>query len=327
MALTLGFHRADGAAYEVVPSATLGSQNASPLTMASVYQTFANRGIHCEPRAILRMTKLDGSEVTLEDGTVIEPPGVQCSQVIRAEVADGVTYALSQVMVSGTGKTLGIGRPAAGKTGTAQNNTHLWFVGFTPQVVSAVWSGSADADIPLQGVTINGVQKRWWYGGDLSGPIWQDFMSTAMEPYPVVGLPGASDIMINGAQLRVPSVVGLSEKEAQWAINDAGFAYAKSAELVYQPGVPAGQIVQQQPEANSMMRAGGTVTFFMSTDQRPAWWYNWPSNWDPLVAPADWWGGAWPPADWTKNNPSQGWDPTPNPPPDPDPEPTPDPGP
>jgi len=200
-------------------------------------------------------------------------------------------------------------------------------VGYTPQVVSAVWSGSADVDIPLQGYTINGVTKRYWYGGDLSGVIWQDFMATAMEPYPVVGLPGASDTMINGAQLRVPSVVGLSEQEARWAINDAGFAYAKSAEGVYQPGVPAGQIVQQQPEAESMMRAGGTVTFFMSTDQRPGWWYNWPAGWDPLTAPSDWWGGAWPPADWTKNNPSQGWDPDPDPEPEPEPEPEPTPAP
>ncbi|MCB2413212.1 transglycosylase domain-containing protein [Demequina sp. TTPB684] len=322
MALNLGFHRADGANFEVIPSVTLGSQNASPLTMASVYQTFANRGIHCEPRSILKMTTLDGEPVTLEDGTVIEPPAVSCSQVIRAEVADGVTHALTTVMESGTGRELGIGRPTAGKTGTAQNNTHLWFVGYTPQLVSAVWTGNADGDIPLQGISINGSRVRAaWYGGDVSGPIWQDFMATALEPYPVVGLPTASDVIVNGAQLRVPMVVGLPEKEAQWAINDAGFQYNKSTEFVYQPGVPAGQIVQQQPEADATMRAGGTVTYYMSTDQLPGWWYNWPAGWDPLVAPADWWGGAWPPPDWTKNNPSQGWDPTPKPPPNPTPEP------
>lgn len=318
-ALALGFSRADGKDFEVVPSVTLGSQNASPLTMASVYQTFANRGINCEPRAIVSITKLDGSEVTLKDGTVVEPPDVKCSQVIRSEVADGVTYALTNVMQSGTGKRLGIGRPAAGKTGTAQDNTHLWFIGYTPQVVAAVWSGSADADIPLQFTTINGKYQQYWYGADVAGPIWQDFMSTAMEPYPGVAFPAASDAVINGAQLRVPSVVGLTEQEAKWAINDAGFQYAKSSEVVYRPGVAAGQIVQQQPAADATMRAGGTVTYYMSTDSLPGWWTRWPSGWDPLVAPSDWWGGAWPPADWTKNNPSRGWDPNPT-------EPSPDPG-
>ncbi len=329
MALTLGFHRSDGLDFEVVPSVTLGSQNASPLTMASVYQTFANRGIHCEPRAILSMTKLDGSEVVGPDGKPIVPPEVKCSQVIRAEVADGVAYALTQVMETGTGKYLGIGRPVAGKTGTSQNNAHMWFAGFTPQVVSAVWTGSAEVDVPLQSFTINGVFKRFWYGADISGPIWQDFMTQAVAPYPVVGLPGASDAMINGSQLRVPNVVGLglSVQQAEWTINDAGFQYAKSAELVYVPGVPAGQIIRQSPAADSTMRAGGVVKFYLSTDALPGWWTKWPAGWDPLTAPADWWGGAWPPADWTKNNPSKGWDPTPKGPPSPEPTPAPTPAP
>ena len=325
MALNLGFHRADGVDFEVVPSATLGSQNASPLTMASVYQTFANRGLHCVPRAMLSVTRLDGSEVVGPDGKPIVPPDVKCSQVIRAEVADGVAFALTNVMENGTGRYLDIGRPVAGKTGTSQNNTHMWFAGFTPQVVSAVWTGSADVDVPLQSFTINGVFKRFWYGGDISGPIWEDFMTRALEPYPVVGLPKASAAMINGSQLRVPNVVGLglSVRDAEWAINDAGFQYVKSNETIYQGGVAAGQIIQQTPTAGSTMSPGGTVTIYLASDKLPSWWTKWPSDWDPLVAPSDWWGGAWPPADWTKNNPSKGWDPTPPAPPTPSPEPTP----
>ncbi len=105
----------------------------------------------------------------------IVPPEVKCSQVIRQEVADGVTYALEGVMDYGTGKRLGIGRPAAGKTGTAQNNTHLWFVGFTPQMVAAVWTGNAEGDIPLQCMSINGrstpklLVRRRHLGPDLAG--------------------------------------------------------------------------------------------------------------------------------------------------------------
>lgn len=50
------------------------------------------------------------------------------------------------------------------------------------------------------------------------------------------------------------------------------------------------------------------MTYYLSTDQFPAWWYNWPSGWDQNVPPADWWGGAgtWPPAQFTEN-PPVGW--------------------
>lgn len=329
MALNLGFHRADGLDFEVVPSMTLGTQNASPLTMASVYQTFANRGIHCEPRAILSVTRLDGSDVVGPDGKPISPPEVKCSQVLRQDIADGVTYALTKVMDYGTGKALGIGRPTAGKTGTSQFSAHLWFVGYTPQIVSAVWTGNAEVDVPQEYTTINGVYRRGsWFGGDISGPIWQDFMSSAVEGMPVMGLPTASPTIINGAQLRVPNVVGLglSVQDAEWVINDAGFQYVKSNQLVYQPGVPAGQIVQQTPTAGSTMGPGGQVTIYLSSDQLPSWWTKWPSGWDPLTAPSDWWGGEWPPPDWKKNDPSQGWDPTPKTAP-PSPTPTPSPKP
>lgn len=316
MAATLGFHRADGLEFEVVPSMSLGSQNASPLTMASVYQTFANRGVHCEPRAIQQITDLDGNPVqdpsTNED---VAPPAVACAQAIDPEVADGVTYAMTKVLDYGTAKRVDIGRPAAGKTGTAQNNTHLWFVGYTPQVVAAVWTGNADIDQPLQFMTINGRNKHYWYGGDLSAPAWGNFMTTAMEPYEVLGFPGVSDRALNGVQQPVPDVTNLPEKDAQYLINDAGFRYELSPELLYRPDVPAGTIVSQYPTAGSMLSVGSTVTYYMSTDSLPGWWYNWPSGWDPLTAPSDYWGNTWPPDGWTANNPSNGWDPAPPAPP------------
>ncbi len=67
----------------------------------------------------------------------------------------------------------------------------------------------------------------------------------------------------------------------------------KSTHLL--PGVPDGMIVKQSPDPRFEMGPGGTVTYYMSTSQRPSWWTNWPSGWDPLTAPSDWWGGAWPP--------------------------------
>ena len=328
MALNLGFHRADGAEFEVVPSATLGSQNASPLTMASSYQTFANRGVHCEPRAILSITTLDGQPAVDSDGNVIEPPPVECSQVIRQEVADGVTYALSKVMEYGTAKKSNIGRPAAGKTGTAQNNTHLWFIGYTPQIVTAVWVGNAETDVHIQGTAIGPYRfQRFWYGGDIAAPIWANFMSQAMANLEVLPLPTASSQILNGAQLVVPDVKGLMEQDANDLINDSGFTYEASAEVIFDSSVAPGTIIRQSPDAGSLLNAGGTVIYYRATDSRPAWWYNWPDGWDRNVAPSDWWGGAgtWPPAEFA-TNPPNGWVVKP-PPVKPNPSPSPEPKP
>lgn len=321
MALALGFHRADGLEFEVVPSVTLGSQNASPLTMASSYQTFANRGVHCEPRAILSITTLDGEPALDSEGNVIEPPPVECSQVIRPEVADGVTFALTKVMEYGTAKKSTIGRPAAGKTGTAQNNTHLWFIGYTPQIVSAVWVGNAETDVHIQRTAIGPYKyQKFWYGGDIAAPIWANFMKQATANMPVLPLPTASDQMLNGAQLTVPDVKGKTEKEANDLINDAGFLSEASPEVIFDASVPPGTIIRQSPEAGSLLKAGSKVTYYRATDALPGWWYNWPDGWDRNVPPSDWWGGTanWPPAEFA-TNPPIGWVVAPPPNPDPGP--------
>ena len=318
MATKLGFARADGADIQLFPSITLGSQNASPLDMASVYQTFANGGVHCEPRAIESITKLDGSPVNFKDGTGVVPPPSKCTQVIRQEVATAVTYALQTVLQKGgTASTAGIGRPAAGKTGTSEENKHMWFVGYTPQITTSVWVGNAEYDVPMHGSTvngrfqnfvINGRPKSYWYGGDIAAPIWQAYMVPATAGMDPLGFSDPSAEMLTGVKMLVPDVRNLPEKDAQDKINMAGFNFALSGELIYDPSVPAGTIVKQSPDVGSMALPGSTVTYYMSSADYPAWWYNWPSGWDQKVPPSDWWGGAgnWPPVQF-KTNPPTGW--------------------
>ena len=328
VAQEIGFHRADNADFELYPSVTLGSQNASPLTMASVYQTFANGGVHCEPRAIESITKLDGTPVTFKDGTEVVPPLTKCSQVIRQEVADAVTYALETVFVKpGTAYKSALDRPAAGKTGTSQENKHMWFIGYTPQITTSVWVGNAEVDVPMQRTkvggrwqkfVINGTARDYWYGGDISAPIWQSYMlamTANMDPTPFRDV---SAQMLTGVPMPVPDVRNLTEKDAQAAINLAGFSFDVGAELIVDPSVPAGTIVKQAPEAGTSMLPGGMVTYYLSTDSYPGWWYNWPAGWDQNVPPSDWWGGAgsWPPVQFATNPPA-GWvvAPPPGPPP------------
>ena len=318
MAAKLGFERADGADFQLFPSVTLGSQNASPLDMASVYQTFANGGVHCDPRAIESITKLDGSPVAFKDGTGVVPPPSKCTQVIRQEIATAITYALQTVLEKGgTASTAGIGRPAAGKTGTSELNSHMWFIGYTPQITTSVWVGNAEYDVPMQGsrvngryqqFVINGVGQNYWYGGTIAAPIWKAYMVPATAGLDPLGFPAISSEMLTGVKTAVPDVRNLAEPDAQNAINMAGFNYALSSELIYDPSVPAGTIVKQSPDAGSMALPGSTVTYYMSSADYPAWWYNWPSGWDQKVPPSDWWGGAgnWPPVQF-KTNPPAGW--------------------
>jgi penicillin-binding protein 1A len=132
----------------------------SVLEMSNAYATIANGGVHHDPVAVSRVEFPDGEVVEPEDGDG------------RRVISDGVAYEVADVMTGtldyGTAAGNDISCPAAGKTGTTEEQSDAWFVGFTPHVSTAVWTGNPDARVPLPG-----------YGADLSAPIWHDFMTVA----------------------------------------------------------------------------------------------------------------------------------------------------
>ena len=313
MAETLGFKRADGAPFEVVPSATLGTQNASPLTMASVAQVFANDGLKCNPIAIIKVESIDGEYLGGQTST--------CKQVITQAVAQGVTYGMQQVMLGGTGSSsrLAGGRPSAGKTGTAQDNIHGWFFGFTPQLVTVTWEGNPDHDVPQQGITIGGVTYRRVFGATISGKNWKHFMDAALAGEPNVALPGRPG-GLGSWKGPVPDVQGKLLLDAQHDINDQGYLYSVSSVRNYNELLPEGSVVSQWPLPGAGPSSSATVEVTLSRSSLPDWWTWWPSDWNPCVAPSDWWGSSWPPSNW---GPAAGWSyatcgpaphPTPSPP-------------
>ena len=298
MAETLGFKRADGAEFEVVPSATLGTQNASPLTMASVAQVFANNGVKCEPIAITSVETLSGEFLGGQTST--------CSRVIPQNVAQGVAFGMQQVILNGTGTSakLAGGRPAAGKTGTAQDNVHGWFMGFTPQLVAVTWEGNPDHDVKQQRITINGVFYKRIYGATISGQNWKHFMDQALagQPFlPLAGRPGG----LGSWKGDVPDIVGVPEIDAKHAINDQGYLWEVNPVRVYSDIVPDGWVISQFPAAGSPPDSSSSVSITLARSSLPAWWTDWPAAKDPCVAPPDWWGSTWPPS------PSSGWGPPP----------------
>ena len=155
-----------------VPSIVLGSAEVSPLEMASVYATLAADGIRRPPVFIRRVERPDGT-VLLENAPAEE-------RILDPQVARTITDVLRGVVERGTGRRAAIGRPAAGKTGTAQEWRDAWFAGYTPQLAAAVWMGSPNGQESMIGVAGTNVT-----GGSFPAQIWGQFMAGAMAPLEV----------------------------------------------------------------------------------------------------------------------------------------------
>jgi membrane peptidoglycan carboxypeptidase len=147
------------------PSIALGAANVTPLEMASAYGTLATNGTHYPTTVITRVTDRNG-QIIFE----AKPKG---TQVLKPAIARATTDVLKGVITQGTGTRADIGRPAAGKTGTSQLNRDLWFVGYTPQLVTAVWVGYPTE----RTVEIDGTRG---FGGTIAAPIWASFMKRAL---------------------------------------------------------------------------------------------------------------------------------------------------
>jgi penicillin-binding protein 1A len=159
-----------------VNALALGSGDVSVLDMAAAYSTFMRRGEEVEPVFITRVEQVVDGEVR-----VLEQATGEAEQVMSPENADIVTHALRQVIQGGTGTGARIGTPAAGKTGTTQDNRDAWFVGYTPSLTTAVWMGYPDLTEDGQPRFMDDVRGRSVTGGSFPADMWQDFMSRATE--------------------------------------------------------------------------------------------------------------------------------------------------
>jgi membrane peptidoglycan carboxypeptidase len=175
MAKRLGVKRADGNKLGEYETFTLGINEVDPVTVSSAYATFAARGEYCKPLAITEIKDRYGK------ATQYKP---KCARVVEPEVADAVSDILSGVFTKGTMSAVGgIGRDAAGKTGTTDSYTAAWFAGYTPNLSSAVSLGDPRGAFThkLLGVTIGGRYYSYVYGASISGPIWKQSMMQALK--------------------------------------------------------------------------------------------------------------------------------------------------
>jgi penicillin-binding protein 1A len=154
------------------PAETLGGleNGVSPLEMATAYGSIASGGYRLRPTAIKKIKFPDGR---VEEGRSLPKRfRVKKVRIFEDGVAAEAREILEQNIQSGTGTHANIGCPAAGKTGTTDDNTDAWFVGFTPRYVTSVWVGYPKDDIQMNGLYFG----RNVDGGTFPADIWGDYM-------------------------------------------------------------------------------------------------------------------------------------------------------
>jgi penicillin-binding protein 1A len=278
------------------PAITLGGldEGVSPLEMASAYGTLANDGVYARSTAILKVTDAQGN--------IIEQSKSAGKQVIGKNTARIVNSILKEVINRGTGRRAFLGRPAAGKTGSAEYMQDAWFVGYTPDLSAAVWMGYPSGSIQMG--TVHGYGP---YGGGIPAIIWRKFMSKALEGVPWSNFIGGeefpdkavvrvtvcteSELLPNSycpstkvktypkgkeptdycniheapekVALQVPNVIGKPVGEATDVIAAQGLVVNKTYEANSQ--VPKDQVISQSPQAGTSVDNGTTVTIVVSS--------------------------------------------------------------
>jgi membrane peptidoglycan carboxypeptidase len=162
---------------EPYPSIALGTATASVLDMAEAYSTLANHGKHGTYTLVAKITK-DGEEISL--------PRQNPEQAVTREAADTTTSVLRSVVQSGTATAaLEAGRPAAGKTGTAEEDQAAWFAGYTPDLATVVSVMGQDPETGAHKSLYGAMGLPRINGGGAPAEIWAQFTKTALRDKPV----------------------------------------------------------------------------------------------------------------------------------------------
>jgi len=224
------------------PSITLGAYPCSPLDMASAFATLANNGVYHKPTYITSITDQDGNEVyKWEDAP---------QRVLTPSIACAVNKILQGVVTGGTGTPARVsGRQIAGKTGTTNDSTDVWFVGFTPNFCTSVWVGHREG---VSTVRWNG---RMAYGGTTCGPIWKAYAQQVFATLPVEDFPTAPAPPYNNNNFKIPDgltapdVVGLDYQTAFDKLTAAGYKVVWVEQV---SSAPTGTIINQSVNGNTV---------------------------------------------------------------------------
>jgi penicillin-binding protein 1A len=229
------------------PSITLGSGDVSPLEMADAYLTFARDGQRVEPFAI---AKVEGP-----DGHTLFEANPKTSTATKPDTAHLVDFVLQQVIARGTGTAAKLDRPAAGKTGTTENNGDAWFAGYTPDYAAVVWMGYPEGNShPMDDV--HGIAVT---GGTFPAQIWQEFMSAALTDVPPDKFADPPPALL-GPQTRNPVAVAPSRTGGSPSASSETAATTPSTTAAPPPGQEPTTTTPAQPTSTTAPPPTSTAT-------------------------------------------------------------------
>jgi membrane peptidoglycan carboxypeptidase len=247
---------------------TLGPVDANPLSMAAAYATAAARGKYCEPHPV--------SEILDRFGKTVVKVERDCRRVLPRAAADAINDILRGVQESPTGygyqNGLTLNVPSAAKTGTTTENRAVWYMGYTPDLVTASMIAGANKDghwVSLVGQSIGptSVTSDIAFGSTLAGPMWYDAMSIIQK-----WLPGHDFVPPNQSKLGskveiVPDTGGMSIEAAKQLLRDHGF---KPLVGSYQNSEYAeGTVAFTDPSAGTEAYKNQPITIYPSTGYVP----------------------------------------------------------
>jgi len=289
---------------QAVPAIALGGlrEGVSPMEMAVAYGSFATGGYRLagsiafedeHPLYPITITRVEDAE-----GRILDTNRLVKNRVMDSRHAFALTEMLKGVIDHGTGRAADIGRPAAGKTGTTQEYRDAWFVGYTPELVTAVWVGHMDAQEEM--TDVHGEKVT---GGSFPARIWAAYMKAALEGVEPTDFPKPEGVVwqsveicldtgllatqwcpevrqaellegmlpdrrcdVHGPeQLEVPDVVGLDVTAAKEKLKDLRYAVA----VVERDGkATAGEVLEQAPAGGTQLMQGETVTLTVASGSR-----------------------------------------------------------
>lgn len=199
------------------PAYILGASEVSPQGVAHSYATLAADGKKCSMVVVTKVTQ--GSKT-------LAAPKTQCEQVAKADHVRGTHKFLEYNMTNGSGQRNQLdGRQSAGKTGTSDSNNESWFVGYTPNLVTAVWVGTPDDGNKRKmfNVRVGGEFYPVMHGASIAAPIWKGIMNRAHDGLPVKKFKEPSDKVLKGDLVDIPNVNGRTVSEATRILERAGF--------------------------------------------------------------------------------------------------------
>jgi membrane peptidoglycan carboxypeptidase len=256
LAESIGVHNASGQELASRPSCSIGGceNNIAPVTAAAAFAAIANQGVFCEPIII--------DSIIDRNGDTLAGQTANCGQsAVSPAVANTAAYAMAGVFAGGTAgrSNPNDGTTYIGKTGTTDNAIHVWLVGSSTQVSTAVWVGNIKGKQSLRQISVNGTQAAL-----LRHVIFRPVAQAIDSYYPGGAFPPPDPALLKGNPVIVPDLRGMSQEAARAAVDLAELNYVDGGAV--DSDLPYGQVAYTGPGAGESVPRGTDIAVYWSNE-------------------------------------------------------------